>query len=309
MIRNPEDWSVEELFSQLGALESSDARFGRFLEALVSHRAQQEVSRQRDLVSHLNTHLRSCAAELRETDAAGGYPVFTLVSTHPGAHSRPKQLIFASSVKPDLRLRDAVSNDIEVVTHADKVLIYDRPIGRDGLTWGELQAWWSVLQGIPNHESAKQSLWARLLACLPENSPPQRFLFVEFYRAFGPAVAALPALLPEVWLHWDPKTKKERGDLALPRFRMDFLLLLPGDFRVVIEVDGKQHYASENGQASPCEYAKMMRADRDLRLAGYEVFRFGAAELETDEDKQRVHAFFRSLFRKYGVDVPSGIPK
>ncbi|MFB7225150.1 hypothetical protein [Streptomyces sp. NPDC056227] len=29
-----------------------------------------------------------------------------------------------------------------------------------------------------------------------------------------------PALLPEVWLHWDPKTVEERGPEALLRSRM-----------------------------------------------------------------------------------------
>jgi very-short-patch-repair endonuclease len=301
VIRNPGDWTVEELFKRIGALESTDARFGRFLEALVSHRAQQNEQRQRDLARRLNVHLRACACELRETDAEGGYPVFTLASTHPGAPGRPKQLIFASSVKPDLRLRDAVSNDIEIVTHADKVLVYDRPIGRDGLSWSDLQAWWSDLNGIPNDDEAKRSLWSRLRSCLPENSPPQDLVFKAFYGAFGSATPSLPALVPEVWLHWDPKKKVQRGGTALPRLRMDFLLLLPRGYRVVIEVDGKQHYASEDGQACPNRYSVMMRADRELRLAGYEVFRFGAAELLRPEAAGEVQQFFRSLFEKYGV--------
>ncbi|GII32896.1 hypothetical protein [Planotetraspora mira] len=50
----------------------------------------------------------------------------------------------------------------------------------------------------------------------------------------------LPALLPEVWLHWDPKTVRARGTEALLRFRMDFLLLLSRGQRVVLEVDGRQ---------------------------------------------------------------------
>ena len=37
------------------------------------------------------------------------------------------------------------------------------------------------------------------------------------------AVPALPALLPEVWLHWDPKTVRERGTAALLGHRMDNL--------------------------------------------------------------------------------------
>ena len=306
VMRNPGDWSVEDLFSQLGAMDASDARFCHFLEALTSHRVHQDEQRQRDLVGVLNSHLRSCACELRETDTEGGYPMFTLVSIHPGSAGRPKQLIFASSAKPDLRLRDAISNDIEIVTNADKVLVYDRPIGRDGLSWSDLQAWWSELRQIPNDGQAKTTLWSRLLSCLPENSPAQRRLFVAFYGAFGSATSSLPALVPEVWLHWDPRTVSQRGDRALPRFRMDFLLLLPGGYRVVVEVDGKHHYANESGQASPDRYATMVAADRNLKLAGYEVFRFGVAELEGRESEAMVQDFFRSLLRRYGVVVPTG---
>jgi very-short-patch-repair endonuclease len=49
--------------------------------------------------------------------------------------------------------------------------------------------------------------------------------------------------------------------------------------RVVIEVDGKQHYPSMHGAAPPSGYAEMMAEDRELRLRGHEVFRFGGAEL------------------------------
>ena len=111
----------------------------------------------------------------------------------------------------------------------------------------------------------------------------------------------LPALLPEVWLHWDPRTVKERGPDALLRFRMDFLLLLPQGMRVVIEVDGKHHYASPTGSADVQRYAQMVKADRDLKLAGYEVFRFGAVELQAPTAKADVKLFFEALFRRYGV--------
>lgn len=35
--------------------------------------------------------------------------------------------------------------------------------------------------------------------------------------------------------------------------------------RVVIEVDGKQHYATMHGAAKPSRYAEMMVEDRELR--------------------------------------------
>ena len=56
-------------------------------------------------------------------------------------------------------------------------------------------------------------------------------------------------------------------------------MLLPRRVRVVIELDGRQHYTDEDGKGSPERYAEMMSEDRVLRLAGYEVYRFGGYEL------------------------------
>jgi very-short-patch-repair endonuclease len=64
--------------------------------------------------------------------------------------------------------------------------------------------------------------------------------------------------------------KTLRHRLPLPRQRMDFLLLLPGCQRIVIEVDGKHHF-TENDHPSLKVYADMVSADRELRLAGYEI--------------------------------------
>lgn len=55
----------------------------------------------------------------------------------------------------------------------------------------------------------------------------------------------------------DPKTVKERGPHALLRFRMDFLLLMPQGARVVIEADGKNRYAHDDGRADCARYATM----------------------------------------------------
>ncbi len=303
--RNPGDWSVEVLFDKLGAFEASDRRFVRFLEGLVSSDVLSDEAAQRHFVSIVNGSLRGCGVELRESDMEDGYPVFTLVSTHLAPVGRPKNLIFGSSVKPDLRFRDAVNNDVEIVTNADKVLVYDRPIGVDGLRWRDLQSWWSETKGIADENDSKKTLYKRLRDCLPKNSPAQILLFDAFHHGFSSAVPILPALLPEVWLHWDPKTVRERGAVALLRFRMDFLLLLPHGVRIVLEVDGKHHYSRENGKADCARYATMAAADRELRLAGYEVFRFGADELQGDGGRRMVKSFFDVLFKRYGVSVPS----
>ena len=59
---------------------------------------------------------------------------------------------------------------------------------------------------------------------------------------------------------------------------MDFLLLVPGGGRIVLEVDGQTHYAI-NGRVDPATYARTMTGSRNLTLAGYEVHRFGAHDL------------------------------
>ena len=302
--KNSGDWSTEHLFERLGAFDAADKRFGLFVEGLASSDVLPEEATQRRYVELVNGCLRPYGIELRESGSDGGYPVFSLAATRPAANRSPKNLIFASAVKPDLRFQNAVDNDVEIVTNAEKVLVYDRPIGNEGLRWRELQRWWGETNGIAIEQEAKQTLYRRLLESLPDRSPPQRLLFESYHRGFRSAVPDLPALLPEVWLHWDPKTVKERGRDALFRFRMDFLLLLPHGVRVVLEVDGKQHYADERGVADVKRYAQMASADRDLKLSGYEVFRFGGSELQGDSGAVLVKSFFEALFKRHRVAVP-----
>ena len=291
------DWDANKLFDEIGALDCSDRRFALLLEGLAGGDVRLEVGKQQSFVERLNPVLKTAGLEFRETGIDGGYPVFEVLSLHT-SRGRPKNLIFASQEKPDLRFIDTMDNEIEIVSNADKVLVYDRPIGADGLRWNDLQLWWAQTNAIADETEAKTSLYQRLLACLPDSSPPQNRLFRAYFKAFKQAIPGLPVLLPEVWLHWDPRTVRERGVRALLSHRMDFLLLVPGGVRVVIEVDGQQHYAS-NDRADPHRYAKMAAADRELKLARYEVYRFGAVELLSDTIISDTRAFFAALFARY----------
>ncbi|GEM_PF-3988145 len=124
-----------------------------------------------------------------------------------------------------------------------------------GLLWQDLQAWFEQTQGLVAG-AGKQLLYRRLLACLPDSSPVQRLAFTNFYKDFPKTdIPRLPALLSEVWFHWGPQTVVQRGKAALLHSRLDFLLLLPGGRRVVIEVDGQHHYTTDDGRASPKRYS------------------------------------------------------
>lgn len=182
-------------------------------------------------------------------------------------------------------------------------MVYDRPIGNGGLRWSELQAWWKDREGLDSDDEAKKTLYNRLKNILPKNSPPQLNLYNAYHEIYSDKVPDLPALLPEVWLHWDAKTYAQRGLDAMLRMRMDFLLLLPDRQRVVLDVDGVQHY-SRNGKPDTSRYAENVRGDRDLKLSGYEVFRFGGIELQ-DPDQARgvLQPFFAELFRRFNVTV------
>lgn len=227
----------------------------------------------------------------------GAASIFGFRPVVRGVGGRPKNLIFASrGPKPEIGFADAINNDIVILSGEESCLIYDRPIGASGLLWSELVSWWGEI--TPGADAAK--LGARLQESLASDA--ERKLFATYFKAYRSALdVALPALLPQVYLHYDPAVVKTlRHRLPLPRQRMDFLMLLPSRQRIVIEVDGKHHF-SENDLPSLKVYADMVSADRELRLAGYEVYRFGANELVGNGAEATITDFFEKLFRLHRV--------
>jgi hypothetical protein len=228
-------------------------------------------------------------------------------SGRAGVAGAPKNIIFASDgPKPDIVLVDAVNNDIRIVRNAEHCLVYDQPINPDaGVSFQMLVDWWATSRPTDDGTKPENDLHRRLLQ---GQNNPERALFNGYAAVLALHGFALPALIPQVYLHYDPETVTRRAmtsGAVLERQRMDFLMLLPGRHRVVIELDGRHHYATADGTASPRLYAEMMVEDRRLRLAGYEVFRFGGHEfVDLDAGKQLATAFFTELLKRHGV-LPS----
>ncbi|MFI6938478.1 hypothetical protein ACIBI4_04320 [Streptomyces sp. NPDC050418] len=303
VFRNPGDWSTEELFEHLGVFDAGSARVARFLEGLVSADVLLDDRFQESTATTINRHLRAAGAELRKVGDEEGYPRYAIVSTRSHGNRRPKNLIFATLTKPDIRFRSSVNNDIEIVGGDPKdLLVYDQEVPMTGLRWCDLQDWWQSTRHFSSEIDARTDLYQRLLRSLPHNSPGQLNLFTAYHQVLAPSVE-FPALLPEVWLHWDHQTVRERGPQALLNSRMDFLLLLPDGQRVVLEVDGSQHFTRDRGRTpDTAKYARMAAADRDLKLRGYEVFRFGHDELADLNAARRLMAqFVPDLFRRFRV--------
>lgn len=128
-----------------------------------------------------------------------------------GVDGEMKNLIFAADgAKPRIVLADAVSNTIDIVEGADRCLVYDRPLPAVGLTWGELVSWWSQTQTNASGTDLRpgQELYMRLARSV--TSDAEKVLFRTYCERYGQDSAeAIPALIPQVYLHYDPYTARE----------------------------------------------------------------------------------------------------
>jgi hypothetical protein len=299
MVNFPGDWSVETLFEQIGAMTCSVDRFGRLIEAAL-HPLGRRGPDQIALVNAINPVLRLDGYKLTAESELSGHPIYRLGTISRSPSGTPKNLIFASDgPKPEIGLGDAINNDIVILANASSCLVYDKSISRDGLLWADLVEWWRQLQDDSAADQAK-ALGGRLHQSLASDA--ERMLFETYFRIYRPRLGdALPALIPQVYLHYDPAVVKTlRHRKGFVRQRMDFLLLLRDGARVVIEVDGSQHF-SRDGKPSLEAYAEMVSADRDLRLAGYEIYRFGSNELVGSQAAAKIETFFDRLWQLYKV--------
>jgi hypothetical protein len=303
MVRNPEDWGWSNLFDVLEVMHVSQQRFWQLLELLV-HPTVRHDKEQDGLVAIINSHIQRDGLHLAPSDVLSGFQVYALTPISGGVSGQAKNLIFAADgPKPEIVLSDAINNDIQIVENAEFCLVYSRAIPPGGLRWKELVNWWAEQNGLPDNTDTARLLYGRLARSLA--SEPEKLLFRTYFKYFRESLGdSLPALVPQVYLHYDPYTVRQLGRQRLPRQRMDFLLLLSHSQRIVLEVDGQQHY-SENGTPSPMRYSEMVKADRELRLAGYEVYRFGGYELNGDVGEKAMTAFFEKLFAKYAVGPAS----
>jgi very-short-patch-repair endonuclease len=317
-MRANDDWDENYLlWKYLNLSDCEDALFLKFLEECIHPVVLADSKQINEALSEFNKYLLGDNYQLEEMSQLSGRPIYKAVRIDPkkrGVREPVKNLIFAATVntpKPDIVLSNSVSNRVKIVNSSD-CLLYNRPIRKHGLLWKELVDWWQEEYtkdiGLSRDRDALENdLYRRLAQALPSNSPPQQLLFEEYFRNFCKRLGdSFPALIPEVYLHYDPYTLKQRsGEKQLPRQRMDFLLLLSDRDHILIEVDGKHHYSKKDREgrdiADPQTYAEMVSEDRKLRLEGYEVYRFGGFELQGESGKTLVVEFFNQLFKKHSI--------
>ena len=107
-----------------------------------------------------------------------------------------------------------------MLEHANSCLVYERPIG-NGLAWLDLVRWWKEHEGIADLAEARTSLGRRLLASLGEG--PEQEFFKAYFRNFAERLGdSLPALIPQVYLHYDPEIASRLGVPAVDALSGEF---------------------------------------------------------------------------------------
>ena len=265
------------------------------------------------LTARRDIYLAHDEYQLEIKDSIGDKDFYQCVSMRAGVQGTVKNIIFAAKYKPEIVFDDALNNDIRITRNADKCLIYDRSIPQNGLLWSELVEWFAAKYDVV--DNVENRLLRRLCDSLDDSfkadgakSGPETWMMQAYYELMKTCGKDFPALLPQVYLYYDPLTQAERGYKLFEHQKMDFLMIFSHRNRVVIEIDGKQHYA-DGDRASPRLYSEMVKAQREMSLYGYDVYRFGGYEFinaaESDSKKQELlknlKEFFVRLFQKYNI--------
>lgn len=194
-------------------------------------------------------------------------------------------LIFgASKTKPDIVIKDVLEGNLSILNDSD-ILVYSDKIGKS-LIYSDFKKWWQ--------NNSNKYNWYK-----PEKQMNEIELKVQcFYKDKYGQDDKNPVLIPQVYLHYDPLNKKIRKlsnkDAGIKFQRMDFLIIFNGK-RVIIEIDGKEHFQNTE------EYSKQCKYDRDMKFLGYDVFRLGGHEL-TYNFEDAVSDFFDKLFTYLNIN-------
>lgn len=321
-----DDWPESYLLdSVIDYLNLTDEQFMFFLEQYVNPNIhhwrwnEEEERRERihnsELVEVINRYIDHDGYKLVVKDTIGDKDFYECISTRAGVQGQVKNIIFAAKYKPEIVFDDALNNDIRITRNENQCLIYNRSIPSSGVMWNDLVEWYAAENNLSDGQNPEVAFITRLCDCLDTSfkangakAGPETWMLQAYYNLKKELGIDLPALIPQVYLYYDPQTLKQRGYKLFEHQKMDFLMILSHKDRIVIEIDGKQHYA-EGTTASPKLYSEMVRAHREMSLLGYDVYRFGGYEFmgadadETVKNKvlDNIKQFFVRLFCKYGI--------
>lgn len=204
--------------------------------------------------------------------------------------NEPKYLFFGvSKEKPDIRIKDVIDGNLDIVNQ-DDIIVYDEEI-KGSLTYRDFNLWWQ--------KNRKKYSWYRL----EEQLQPRELKVQNFYKQHYAMNEDNPILIPQVYLHYDPKNKQERQKCKINETmifqRMDFLILY-NNRRIIIEIDGQSHFETNN-RIDLTKYSKQVEYDRTMKFLGYEIFRLCNYEIDSCDYEKTLEVFFSNLYRYLGI--------
>ncbi|PGU00117.1 DUF559 domain-containing protein [Bacillus cereus] len=198
----------------------------------------------------------------------------------------------------NLLIKDFATGDFTI--HAakdDGYLVFNDRIPAEGLTWKRLYTWWENQNPISNKPEV---LRERMKEVCYWSENKFLKLYLELYGE-----DCYPAILPQITIAYSPILSKSdlRNFKIVPnhRYTMDFMVIPNNITKMIIEIDGKEHYSKlENKQyiADPSLYAAQVKEDRELKLKGYSVFRFGGFEV-MDGKEEELKKEMKKVFDPY----------
>ena len=193
--------SIDELFEALNVFEASTATFRKLLRNIANSSLRDE-SENRILISKINEVLQKDGMILA-LDESKNYPFFKIKEQEYKPNKAPDYLIFgAIGTKPNIGISDALDGTVSVISDDGDPLTYDRKI-IDHLNWSDMEDWWDEINIYPNLK-----LRTRLNNCL--DSKAEEIFFKSYFSLFQEKLGEkLPALIPQVYIAYDPMRAKD----------------------------------------------------------------------------------------------------
>lgn len=238
-----DDWPESYLLdSIIDYLNLSNEQFMFFLEQYVNpniHHWRWNESEKRhenihnsELVSLINKYIDHDGYKLVVKDTIGDKDFYECISTRVGVRGQVKNIIFAAKYKPEIAFDDALNNDIRITKNENQCLIYDRSIPTTGVMWSDLVEWYTTENNIPDTKNPEVEFITRICDCLDMSFKangakvgPETWLLQAYYNLKKELGIDLPALIPQVYLYYDPQTIKQRGYKLFEHQKMDFLMI------------------------------------------------------------------------------------
>lgn len=208
-----DDWDFAFLFDTILELEDlPDEKFIYFCEQHVhpilrrsyyDSDSDEKIDLTVQCMEAINKVLSDVGLALKPASQTAGREVYKAVPLVQGAQTPIKNIIFAAKYKTDIVLDDALSNGIKIVD-ANGALVYEDGSPADGISWERICDWYKN-EAV---EETEKKLAKRFYECL--DSDAEELFFKAYILFMKEAGKNIPALIPQVYLYYDPKIQSQR---------------------------------------------------------------------------------------------------